>query len=78
MTAAWADPAKSMSRALMRVQVAMQNEKERQLEWVASQVGLGSTLRGRWRRIEFTFFTLVLKCGLNSAAQKTFETCLRV
>jgi hypothetical protein len=63
----------------MHVQVAMQNEKERQLVWVASQVGLGSTLRGRWRRgIEFTFFTLVLKCGLNSAAQKTFETRLRV
>jgi hypothetical protein len=55
----------------MRAQVALQNEKERQLVWVASQVRLGSTLRGCWRRgIEFTFFTLVLKCGLNSAAQK--------
>ena len=54
---------------VMRVQVAMENEKERQLVWVASQVAWVPCVAVGGGE-EFTFFMLVLKCGLNSAAQK--------
>ena len=40
----------ALTAVVMRVQVAMENEKERQLVWVASQVRLRSMRRGWWRR----------------------------